>query len=366
MQGGQVSDSNGLSVAAGSLGTFSVSVKNAVVTSGGQLIVDGTGGNDTINLAVSGGVLTAKVNALAAQTFSASVVHSISVFGLAGNDVITLGAGVMGSFVDGGAGNDVINGGPGNDSLQGSAGNDQLFGNGGNDLLDGSTGADVMSGGAGLDTVTYASRTVALTITIDGMANDGAAGEADNVKTDVETVIGGSGNDSITGSNSNNRLVGGAGNDRLNGSGGDDSLDGGTGNDVLSGGTGIDTADYSTRTAALKLSLDGVANDGQSGESDNILGDVENVLGGSGADVITGNASANQLVGNGGNDVIHGGGGNDSLWGNAGADQLFGDGGNDTLLARDGLRDTVNGGNGTDSAQTDALDLVTSVEVGIP
>ena len=72
MHGGQVSDSNGLSVAAESRGTLRLNVKNAVITSGGQLIVDGTGGNDTINLSVSSGVLTAKVNALAAQMLAAS------------------------------------------------------------------------------------------------------------------------------------------------------------------------------------------------------------------------------------------------------------------------------------------------------
>jgi len=72
VHGGQVSDSSGLSVAAESRGTLRLNVKNAVITSGGQLIVDGTGGNDTINLSVSSGVLTAKVNALAAQMLAAS------------------------------------------------------------------------------------------------------------------------------------------------------------------------------------------------------------------------------------------------------------------------------------------------------
>ncbi len=39
---------------------------------------------------------------------------------------------------------------------------------------------------------------------------------------------------------------------------------------------------------------------------------IENVLGGSGSDVITGNALANIITGNGGNDQINGGGGNDT------------------------------------------------------
>src|SRR6185295_14762220 len=80
-----------------------------------------------------------------------------------------------------------------------------------------------------------------LTVSIDGVANDGDTGEGDNVKTDVETVVGGDGADTLTGSSGNNKLVGGIGNDSLNGAAGDDILDGGVGADVMVGGAGNDT-----------------------------------------------------------------------------------------------------------------------------
>jgi Ca2+-binding RTX toxin-like protein len=67
---------------------------------------------------------------------------------------------------------------------------------------------------------------------------------------------------------------------------------------------------------------------------------IENGAGGSGNDVLIGNAQANRLEGNNGSDAIIGAGGNDALVGGAGNDELAGGAGNDTL----------DGGDGTDTA----------------
>jgi Ca2+-binding RTX toxin-like protein len=229
------------------------------------------------------------------------------------------------------------------------------------------------------------------------LADDGAAGEKDYVYTDVENLIGGSGNDKLTGTTppaalpsgftQNNKFVGNGGNDTLIGLGGNDTLDGGSGNDSLSGGdnndllnggtgtdkfyggAGLDTADYTGRTDALVITLDGLANDGKKDgtEKDLIASDVENATGGSGSDKITGNGGANVLKGGSGNDSLYGLGGNDSLTGGTGLDQLFGGDGNDKFYARSATssnsdKDTVNGGGGTDSAQVDPADVKTSIE----
>jgi hypothetical protein len=140
-------------------------------------------------------------------------------------------------------GNDTINGLGGNDTIYGGAGNDRISGGTGDDQLIGDAGADTLNGGAGADTVDYSAVSAPLTITIDGRANDGAAGERDTVALDVENVIGGSGSDSITGSSAANDLDGGTGNDTITGGGGDDAIDGGTGNDTIGGGAGNDTLD---------------------------------------------------------------------------------------------------------------------------
>lgn len=59
---------------------------------------------------------------------------------------------------------------------------------------------------------------------------------------------------------------------------------------------------------------------------------IENAIGGSGSDTITGNAAANRLVGNGGSDYLSGGDGNDFLTGGIGNDELTGGLGNDTFI----------------------------------
>lgn len=58
---------------------------------------------------------------------------------------------------------------------------------------------------------------------------------------------------------------------------------------------------------------------------------IENAKGGSGADVLSGNAASNNLTGGAGNDTLSGGAGNDILHGGPGADRLLGGDGFDTI-----------------------------------
>jgi serralysin len=64
---------------------------------------------------------------------------------------------------------------------------------------------------------------------------------------------------------------------------------------------------------------------------------IENVKGGSGADLITGNQADNKLWGNGGNDSLIGGAGTDTLVGGAGNDLLDGGTGADRLEGNSGI-----------------------------
>jgi len=222
-------------------------------------------------------------------------------------------------------------GGAGDDILVGNSASNQLVGMDGKDTLDGRGGSDDLYGLDGVDTVLYTSRTASVAVDLDGVADDGEAGEGDNVHDDVENVSGGSGADTLVGDADANVLAGGAGNDTLAGGAGDDTLDGGGGADVLGGGGGVDLATYAARTVAVAVDLDGVADDGQAGEGDNVGADVENVSGGSGADRLVGDADANVLAGGAGNDTLAGNGGNDTLGGGAGDDTLDGGGGADAL-----------------------------------
>src|SRR5262249_14746196 len=84
--------------------------------SGGILSVYGTLYSDTIQLSPSGTNLVVTVNG-SSRSFSSSSVTAIRVWGLAGNDNVAIAAGVRGSTVDGGAGDDILTGGTGNDVL---------------------------------------------------------------------------------------------------------------------------------------------------------------------------------------------------------------------------------------------------------
>jgi Ca2+-binding RTX toxin-like protein len=292
------------------------------------------------------------------------------------NDTIT--GSRCGNTLQGGGGNDVLNGQPDsggacagaavtitdNDTLEGGTGNDTLNGLSGNDTLRGGSGADVFNGGAhgsflaaGGDTADYSlESSSARSVSLNGVADDGVGSEADNVMPDVEDISGGPGNDTLTGDADANVL---------NGNGGDDVLDGGTGADSLNGGGGGDRATYAGRSSAVTADNDGVADDGASGEADNISTDVEAISGGSGADVLTGGPGADGLFGGPGNDTMNGLGGGDRLQGDDGQDTLNGgddgdsisgadnndilngNGGNDTLDGNDGA-DTVNAGLGND------------------
>ena len=142
---------------------------------------------------------------------------------------------------------------------------------------------------------------------------DGGAG--------ADKLQGNGGDDTLRGGTGNDQLDGGVGNDMLSGGDGDDVLIGGAGNDLLDGGAGTDTASFAAVSAALRVSL-AIAGAQTTGAGNDTLIGIENLIGGTGADILTGNDGAN---------VIDGGGGADQLSGGGGADILIGGGGRDTL-----------------------------------
>jgi Ca2+-binding RTX toxin-like protein len=389
----------------------------------------GTGSPSPLGVTLIGGAGNDALRGAGAADSLSGDPGSDTLFGGAGND-----------YLNGGDDADTLHGGADRDRVVGGFGDDLLYGEAGSDYFDSffADGADVMSGGTGLhDQAGYYWRAGNLAITIDGVANDGESGEGDNVEVDVEDVSGGQGSDTVTGSAANNALTGGPGgldtlrglagddylsapwggsavlvggddedglygsngSDRLSGGDGDDFFQGGQGNDtmsgdagddrvyvdwsgtadgadVISGGAGDDWAQYDQRVADLTISLDGAANDGETGEGDNVKPDIESVVGGTGADHITGNAGDNVLYGMWSwsadrNDVLTGGAGSDQLFGALGNDTLIGgDGedymqgadGDDSFQAKDGGSDTVDGGAGIDVVtNSDPFDTIFNV-----
>lgn len=250
-----------------------------------------------------------------------------------------------------------IGGSAQNDVLTGDGGDNIVNGRGGNDTIALGAGNDLSRGGDGVDTIRGE----------DG--NDGISGDAG-----ADSLSGGEGNDSISDGSGNDLVLGGPGDDELDASGFDPDLGLlASGTDILSGGAGTDRAHYWPRTTSVSVNLDGLANDGAIGEGDNVggpTGDVENVDGGFGNDLLIGNGAANVLHGQAGRDVIFGLNGTDMIIGGGAADVLSGGAGNDRFDADDDVVDIVDGGAGRDEAAVDRLmdgdpvrDLALLVEV---
>ncbi len=302
-------------------------------------------------------------------------------------------------------GADVLRGGLGDDTLRGRGGTDQLDGGPGQDTVTwdelpagtpvvidfaagrggpanvdaaqrdaltavergvGTAGDDVAVGGGGAERFTMQGGTDVVL----------AGGGDDHIDTGsgAATVDAGPGDDTVTTdltAGGNDTVSGGDGADTIKTGPGDDMLRGNAGADTLEGGSGRDAVTYDERSAPVSVALDGVANDGASGESD-VLDSIEDVIGGSGDDTLTGDDGQNRLtggegadtlVGLGGPDELSGGGGRDIVAGGAGNDTMAGDADNDRLLAFDGFADVVECGDGNDDeAEQDGLDRVGGCE----
>ena len=194
--------------------------------------------------------------------------------------------------IDGGSASDTILAGSGDDTLNFSnmsitnveeinagAGNDTITGTTGADTIFGGTGTDVMNGGAGNDTFRV-------------VGNDGS----------TDTYRGGDGTDTIKGADSWSNDVIRVDNNLAN-LASIEAIDGGSASDTILAGSGDDTLDFSA------MSITNV-------EEINAGAGNDTITGTSGADVIqagSGNDTVNASQGSVGSDVYHGGAGTDTL-----------------------------------------------------
>ncbi len=350
------------------------------------------------------------------------------IYGNGGDDIL---AGIGGSDVLlGGEGHDRLFGdtdpfdkdqgnyAPGDDSLWGDNGNDTLFGGFGNNRLDGGAGNDVADYSGFFDDYGYYSYSITANMDtglVTVTETDLYTGDSYSVVTDtlinIEYLIGTSGDDALSGfddvtlpTSTFGRLMGGAGNDVLTGgrfldelyggAGDDILLDGGLtappggGNDALLGGTGQDRY-WVTDARTVVFELAGGGTDQVISSLSHTLGtNVENLTllngfaaavfgtGNAAANLIFGNDQANQLSGlNGsdallgliGADTLRGGADSDSLYGGTGNDRLYGGTEDDTLLGGD-MNDLLQGGTGRDrltgGAGRDVFVFASAAEAG--
>jgi Ca2+-binding RTX toxin-like protein len=147
-------------------------------------------------------------------------------FGSSGNDTLTGGSGA--DHLDGGAGNDKLYGKGGDgDFLEGKSGNDTLDGGAGDfDEVAGGAGNDILKGGSGIDDLAnYTDHFDNVRADLDNKkGDDGAKGEKDTIAASIEGLVGGLGNDTLTGNGYSNYIAGYYGDDTIKGLGRDDHL----------------------------------------------------------------------------------------------------------------------------------------------
>lgn len=201
-------------------------------------------------------------------------------------------------------------------------------------------------------------------VVLAGLAGDDSLAAPSLPEAASPILLGGEGEDDLTGGPTEDVLVDGAGNDVANAGAGDDAvpnnggqdqLDAGPGNDLfisnavcegdaLDGGEGVDNANWANFGSAVTLDLGsgeaGLRSGGDQAEcatgSTTALAGLEDIEGSSQGDVLIGDAGANQLLGR------------------PGSDSYFAAAGDDSILANSGDSDAaIDCGEGFDTAQID-------------
>lgn len=253
--------------------------------------------------------------------------------------------------IDAGAGNDTVSGRAGDDTLLGGDGEDVLDGGVGDDTINGGANNDVIYGGAGSDTIVGGGGTDTLRFDdlVGGVILNLGLGTAQN-GSDIDTF---SSIEEFYLTSSGDTIIDSSGVDQIDAQDGDDTfvmLDGETNIDTFDGGAGEDTIDYSLVNTGISATL--LSNSIVSGANDVIL-NIENVIGTGQIDSIIGNTLDNKLYGMGNNDTLDGGAGNDTIYGGADDDTIYGGTGNDTL----------DGGAGTDILRFDDLSYALTIDM---
>lgn len=226
------------------------------------------------------------------------------------------------------------------------ASGDILLGGGGNDRISGAAGNDVLHGDKWLD----------VQIGVFAVGDTGHIGVAlelhDSMITLAARMFSGEINPSQL---SIVRQIREA-------AGGNDVLNGGLGADILDGGAGLDTVSYDGSAASVfvRLQAPGQVAGTQYAFGGDAAGDTltnfENAVGSANDDNILGSLGANVLDGGAGNDTLNGWNGNDTLSGGLGDDLIVGNQG----------ADAMDGGGGTDTVSYEGSTLAVFVRLQTP
>ncbi len=236
---------------------------NTLYPSGGNNVIDGGAGTDTVDYYYATGGVTVSLATTAAQA-------------------------------TGGSGTDTL---LGIENLTGSNYADNLTGNDANNVINGRLGADTMAGGLGNDDYYVDNVADVIIEALNGGTDRVISSVTYTLPANVERLR-------LTG----NGAVDGTGNELNN------YFWAGTGNNRLDGGAGTDTVDYYYSSSGVTVSLATTAAQVTGGSGTDTLLNFENLTGSSYADNLTGSAGSNTLNGRAGSDTLTGGLGQDIFY----------------------------------------------------
>lgn len=228
---------------------------DTLVGGAGSDLLDGGTGTDTADYGASSHAVIVDLFAGTASGGDASgdvLVDIENITGSAKNDYLTGDdnantlQGLAGDDrLDGGAGSDVLSGDDGRDVLLGGAGDDTLHGGAGADVLRGGSGADTLDGGSGIDVASYLDSATGISINLSTGVMTGADTTGD-VFLSIEGIEGSNFNDQLIGSSKADFLSGAGGDDQLTGQGGSDtySFERGDGSDSIVEGVDSSSTDH--------------------------------------------------------------------------------------------------------------------------
>ncbi|WP_052954958.1 calcium-binding protein [Microvirga vignae] len=300
-------------------------INDGLISAVGTAVVASVEGLNTLTNAgtIRAGTIVAAADRLKIINTGTMIADGTAVFGGTGNDEIVNSGliqsnGLLPVALSLGGGEDIYHGEAGLiiGEVRLGNGNDKAYGGSGSETFRGDAGDDYLDGGAGIDTALYStSEAVTVDLRNTGWQLTSAATGSDRL-INIENVTSfGAAGDTLIGSNADNVLTS---------NGGNDILEGGLGDDILDGGNDEDTARYTGSAAAVvSLELQGQGQDTHGYGFDTLIG-IENLFGGSGNDIFTGDNNANRLSGNAGNDVLNQkeNDGNDVLDGGSGIDTV--------------------------------------------
>src|SRR5205823_5585422 len=156
-----------------------------------RVIVNGTGGDDTITISVDPvtGVQTVTVNGV---SYEVPKGQEVVVRGGDGNDTITVprGGGITFTLI-GSGGSDNLTGGDGSDTLLGGSGDDVSYAGRGNDTTQGGTGTDTANGEVGdADDGVESTVTIEIPDGLAGITIEGSPEFVERVQADLQMLAG--------------------------------------------------------------------------------------------------------------------------------------------------------------------------------